>query len=100
MKIFVIHATKSHQAMTRIQKMGMKLSKGCNMINVRDSITSIVWMTDAIHVNSVMIENIFTVRNQDPCPENSVSIQYIVEIFVFLFFFKKKKQTFMTPFYG
>ena len=38
-------------------------------------------MTDAIHVNFVTNENIVAIRNMARCPENIVSLQFIVEIF-------------------
>ena len=63
-KIFAMHATKkTHQAMMMIQKMRRRSLSECNVVNVRDGITKIVWMTDAIHVSFVMTENIVAIRN-------------------------------------
>ena len=85
MKIFAIHAKKkTHQEMTRIQKMGTKLSSGCDVVNVRDAISSIVWMRHN-PVNYVMIENIVAIRNHGSCPENSVYIQYLPVFTVFTY---------------
>ena len=59
-------------------------SCGCDVVNVRDAISSIVWMRHN-PVNYVMIENIVAIRNHGSCPENSVYIQYLPVFTVFTY---------------